>query len=74
MHAVAMAEQDSDLLGDVGGILEGISGKLPEADFDLDCSDEVRLFLFLRSRMYILCVDCVIPKPHYCSTVLLPTC
>jgi hypothetical protein len=41
---VAMAEQDEpDLLGGgVGGILEGIGGKLPEANFDLDCSDEVR--------------------------------
>ena len=41
-----MAEQDEpDLLGGgVGGILEGLGGKLPEANFDLDFSDEVRLF------------------------------
>ena len=69
-----MAEQDEpDLLrGGVGGILEGIGGKLPEANFDLDCSDEVR------SRCKKSNVKTVwIASPLlqvYCIVLLLPTC
>ena len=37
-----MAEQGTGLTDEVGGILEGLSGKLPEANFSLDCSEEVR--------------------------------
>ena len=37
-----MAEPEPDLIEEVGGILEGLSGKLPEADFSLnDSSEEV---------------------------------
>ena len=40
-----MAELDIDSGDEVGGILEGLSDKLPEANFSLDCSDEVNELL-----------------------------
>ena len=41
-----MAELHIDAGDAVGGILEGLSGKLPDANFSIDCSDEVKLMTF----------------------------
>ena len=67
-----MAEQDEpDLLGGgVGGILEGVGGKLPEANFDLDCSDEVRSRCIV-VQVIILWIASSLSRPRLGMSIVL---